>query len=133
MIDVVFQLLIFFVIASTGHVAESLLPTQLPAAGAVPSALPRTERASWADEVFVKLSRTDAGQTVADLNGTTYEDLEKLGGVLSALADISRESPIILDIDDAVPLGDAIRVYDACRGAGFESISFAADRQDLAE
>ena len=33
MIDVVFQLLIFFVVASTGQVAEALLPTELAASG----------------------------------------------------------------------------------------------------
>lgn len=131
MIDVVLQLLIFFVIASTGHVAESLLPTQLPANGAIAAPVPRTERASWADEVFVKLSRNDAERTVADLNGMPYEDLQKLTGVLRELADVSQDNPIILDIEDAVPLGDAIQVYDACRSAGFESISFAADRADV--
>lgn len=131
MIDVVFQLLIFFVIASTGHVAESLLPTQLPANGAIASPTPRTERETWADEVFVKLSRNAADKTVADLNGTAYEDLAKLTGVLSALAEVSHDNPIILDIEDTVPLGDAIRVYDACRSAGFESISFAADPEDV--
>jgi biopolymer transport protein ExbD len=127
MIDVVFQLLIFFVIASTGQIAESLLPTQLPAEGAVTSLTPRTERESWADEVFVQLTRDDRDRTLADLNGTVYDDLERLTVVLSALAEISRENPIILQIDAAVPLGDVIRIYDACRSAGFESINFAAD------
>ncbi|MBL8850499.1 MAG: biopolymer transporter ExbD [Planctomycetaceae bacterium] len=131
MIDVVFQLLIFFVIASTGHVAESLLPTQLPASGAIASPVPRTERESWADEVFVKLSRNADGRTVADLNGTAYDDLHRLNGVLRALAEVSRDNPIVLDIEDTVPLGEAIRVYDACRSAGFESINFAADPEDV--
>lgn len=128
MIDVVFQLLIFFVIASTGQVAESLLPAQLPAAGAVRSLTERTERESWADEVFVKLTR-DADRTVADLNGTPYDDLAQLTGVLRALAEVSRENPIVLDIGAEVPVGDVIRVYDVCRGAGFESVNFAADAE----
>ncbi len=127
MIDVVFQLLIFFVVASTGQVAESLLPTQLPASGAVESVPETSERESWADKVFVKLSRDDRSHTVADLNGTVYDDLSRLTGVLAALGEVSRINPIILDINDAVPLGDVIYVYDACRKAGFESISFAAD------
>lgn len=126
MIDVVFQLLVFFVVAATGHVAESLLPTELPPAGATTSLVERTERESWADEVFVRLTR-DGEQTIADLNGTLYRDLGRLTQVLAALAEVSRDNPIILEIDDAVPLGDVIRVYDACRAAGFESISFAAE------
>lgn len=131
MIDVVFQLLIFFVVASTGQIAESLLPTQLPPSGAVAAIPEASERESWADEVFVTLSRVDDERTAADLNGTVYEDLERLTDVLSALAEVSRINPIILQIDDGVPLGDVIQVYDACRKAGFESINFAAEPEAI--
>jgi biopolymer transport protein ExbD len=34
---------------------------------------------------------------------------------------------VILDIDDEVPVGDMIHVYDLCRAAGYQSISFAAE------
>lgn len=128
MIDVVFQLLIFFVIASTGQVAESFLPTELPATGAIAAPNEPPEREPWADEVWVKLYR-DADRTIADMNGTVYEDLSRLEAVLRTLSEISRDNPVILDIADDVPLGDLIRVYDACRAAGFESIAFAADAQ----
>lgn len=126
MIDVVFQLLIFFVIASTGQVAESFLPTALPPTGAVAASAEPPEREPWADEVWVKLHR-DGDRTIADMNGTLYEDLAQLEQVLRTLAEISRDNPVILDIAGDVPLGDLIRVYDACRAAGFESIAFAAD------
>ena len=131
MIDVVFQLLIFFVVASTGQIAESLLPTRLPEAGAVASLPEADERESWADEVFVTLMRDAEERTVAELNGTVYDDLERVTSVLTALSEVSRENPIILDIEDAVPLGDVIRVYDACRRAGFESINFAAEPETI--
>jgi biopolymer transport protein ExbD len=126
MIDVVFQLLIFFVIASTGQVAESFLPTELPATGAVETPVETLEREPWADEVWVKLYR-DADRTIADMNGTVYEDLARLDEVLRTLAEISRDNPVILDIGGDVPLGDLVRVYDTCRAAGFESIAFAAN------
>ena len=131
MIDVVFQLLIFFVVASTGQVAEAFLPTELSASGAVTAPADPLEREPWADEVWVKLIfDEDAARTLADLNGTLYEDLPALIDVLRALADVSRESPVILDIDGAVPLGDVILVYDVCRAAGFDSVTFAADPSD---
>ena len=126
MIDVVFQLLIFFVIASTGQVAEAFLPTELPATGAVETPAEPLEREPWADEVWIRLFR-DADRTVADVNGTVYENLDQLVQILRALAEISRDNPVILDIAGDVPLGDLIRVYDASRAAGFESVSFAAD------
>jgi biopolymer transport protein ExbD len=126
MIDVVFQLLIFFVIASTGQVAEAFLPTELPATGAVAAPVEPLEREPWADEVWIRLFH-DGDRTIADMNGTIYEELDRLEEVLRALSEISRDNPVVLDIDAEVPLGDLIRVYDACRAAGFESIAFAAD------
>ncbi|REJ80784.1 MAG: biopolymer transporter ExbD [Planctomycetota bacterium] len=128
MIDVVFQLLIFFVVASTGQVAEAFLPTELSAGGTVTAPVDPMEREPWADEVWVELIFDEnEAKTLADLNGTLYEDLTVLTGVLRQLAEVSRESPVILDIGGDVPLGDVILVYDVCRAAGFDSVNFAAD------
>jgi biopolymer transport protein ExbD len=129
MIDVVFQLLIFFVVAAAlGQMPESLLRTELAAAGAVQDAAAPIEREPWAVEVWVKLSLDrPSGRTVADMNGTVYEDLSQLKAQLRALSELSPDSPVILDNGDEVPLGDVISVYDTCRAAGFESVNFAAD------
>ena len=32
---------------------------------------------------------------------------------------------MILDIDGPVPLGDVVRIYDACQSANFRQVSFA--------
>jgi biopolymer transport protein ExbD len=78
--------------------------------------------------VWVKLSLDrPSGRTVADMNGTAYEDLSQLKAQLRALSELSPDSPVILDNGDEVPLGDVISVYDTCRAAGFESVNFAAD------
>jgi biopolymer transport protein ExbD len=128
MIDVVFQLLIFFVVASAGHVAEALLPAELPATGAVAAPVDPLERESWADDVWVRLSVDPASQrTLADLNGTTYRELGQLKAVLAALAQISTENHVILDIAQETPMRDVVFVLDTCRAAGFESVDFAAD------
>lgn len=132
MIDVVFQLLIFFIVASTGQVAEALLPAELPAAGAVAAPVEPLERESWADDVWVRLSVDAPSQrTVADLNGTLYADLAQLKAVLSALAEISTENHVILDIADETPMRDVVFVLDTCRAAGFESVDFAADPPEV--
>jgi biopolymer transport protein ExbD len=44
---------------------------------------------------------------------------------LLALAETTSEIPVILDIEGAVPLGDVVRVYDACQSAQFRQVSFA--------
>jgi biopolymer transport protein ExbD len=135
MIDVVFLLLVFFVVAAAGQVRESVMPTQLPDVGASIDMPPPVveEREVWADQVWVRLFLNEqSDRTNADVNGTVYDDLSRLTAVLSALGELSVESPIILDIAGPVPWGDVIYVWDACRAAGFDSINFAADAPENA-
>jgi biopolymer transport protein ExbD len=126
MIDVVFLLLVFFVCAATGQIRELLLPTDL-AAGAVSSSEP-VEMETPLGEVWLRL-RLKGGRTIVDLEGTDYEDFGRLQETLQALAATAPEIPVILDIQPDVPLGEVIRVYDACQASGFESVHFAADPQ----
>lgn len=127
MIDVIFQLLIFFVCASAGQMVESHLPTEL-AAGSVESAVPVIVERPFG-EVWLRLRRKgDAGDeniTVVELNNRKYSDEASLRTTLLALAETTPEIPVILDIDGPVPLGDVVRVYDACQSAQFHQVSFA--------
>lgn len=128
MIDIVFQLLIFFICASTGSVRDLLLPTDL-APGAVASAVSQPVEKPLG-EVWLKLERR-GDATVSVLEGTDYPEFGLLRTVLRALAETAQELPVNLDIDGEVPMGDVIRVYDACKAAGFVSINFAASAEDL--
>ncbi len=128
MIDIVFLLLIFFVVTASGGVREELLPTELSAAGAVESDITPVEQEGLTVEVWLKLMyEAESRKTSVDMNGTAYQDLEKLKEQLRALAELGPENPVILDISRDVPLGDVVDVYDTCQAAGFESVSFAAD------
>lgn len=124
LIDVVFQLLIFFICASTGHLREMLLPTDF-AAGAVGSTPPQQIEKPLG-EVRIKLRR-DVDTTIFQVEGREFEDLETLQPMLFALASTAVEIPVILEIAGDVPLGDAVGVYDVCRAAKFRTINFAAD------
>ena len=128
LIDVVFQLLIFFICASTGHMKELLLPTDFRAGaiGAVDSELPEKPLG----EVWIRLTR-DQEETVAFLEGREFRDLDSLDATLRNLANASTEIPVILQIAPDVPLGDVIRVYDVCRAAKFQSINFAAESNSI--
>lgn len=130
MIDIVFLLLVFFVVAAAGQVHESLLPTELTAAGGIESSEP-IERDPWIVEVWLKLRTADAGQTVINMNGTEYADIDQLAAPLKTLAGLSAESPVILDNGPDVPMRDVIAVYDLSRAAGFESVNFAAKAEDV--
>jgi len=131
MIDVIFQLLIFFVCASAGQTMEKHLPTEL-AAGAIESANPVIVERPFG-EIWLRLRRrvpegTEA-LTVVELNDREYSDEPALRKTLLALAETTPEIPVILDIAGSVPLGDVVRVYDACQSAQFRQVSFATKAQ----
>lgn len=124
LIDVVFQLLIFFICASTGHLREMLLPTDF-ASGAIGDKAPR-EIEKPIGEVRIKLRR-DVDTTIYQIEG---RDFDELGGVEEFLRSLAKEAidiPVILEIQGDVPLGDAVSVYDTCRAVRFRSIHFAVD------
>ena len=128
MIDVIFQLLIFFVCASAGQVQEAHLPTELTP-GSIESVNPLAVERPFG-EVWLKLHQRDgeepnSKQTVVELNDREYSDDATLRQTLIVLAETTPEIPVILDIDGPVPLGDVVRVYDACQAANFQQISFA--------
>lgn len=127
MIDVVFNLLIFFVVASALNVQELVLKADLAETGSVPGArdVAVAEPALPVDEVRIDLAEGSDGKTTMTLNGTTYTAFAELREVLRELATIAPESPVTLRIAPSVTAGELLRVYDTCREAGFVSVQFA--------
>ena len=124
MIDVVFLLLIFFISASANQIREFLLPTEL-ATGSIESTETEPQEKPLG-EVWLKLKRLD-DQTIVELNDREYAQFDQLKQTLTELAALAPEIPVILDINEDVPLGEMIRTYDTCLAAGFQSINFATD------
>jgi biopolymer transport protein ExbD len=129
MIDCVFLLLIFFVCASVGRIAESLMSVDLSSGNIAASDVnPVESKPAWVTDVWLKLKwDSTAERTLVEMNGREFTRFEPLEADLRALAELSPDSPIILDIEGRVPAGDVIRVDDTCRAAGFRSINYAAD------
>ena len=123
LIDVVFQLLIFFICASTGHMKELLLITDFRAGET--SANGQKDREKPLGEVWIRIRRMNEATTYL-LEEREFRDPNQLNETLKTLASTTREIPVILDIQKEVPLGDLIQVYDFCRTARFRSINFAA-------
>lgn len=122
MIDVVFLLLIFFLVVAAGRRSEAKLPVELGSGstGGVPLAAPATT-----EEVWIRAaSNTLAGTTTWTINETEYGTPREVRDVLKQLADLQPDMPVILDIGPEVPAGDLVEVYDACRAAGLEAINF---------
>ena len=131
MIDIVFLLLVFFVCVATDRVVEHDLPTELAGGGVTAESTEQQD--SWITEIRVKVYPDAAAQqAIIEMNGRQFDDEEQFRQTLVSLADVSRESPVILDIGSAVEVGDVIKVYDACRAAKFTSINFAMRADELA-
>ena len=124
MIDVVFQLLVFFICTVNFEVIEDLLPTSLAVAGSTSTATP-IEIEPELEHVVVKAAVSN-GHILWTVNQRPCDSLSEVRDVLRVVAGIDASLPVILDVEPDVPLGDMIDVYDLCRLAGFEKIQFAA-------
>jgi biopolymer transport protein ExbD len=125
MIDVVFQLLIFFVCTVSFQALEEILPADLKAAGGVASKAEIDPELLELEELVIRVESVD-GRTQWSLNGRVYASLADLRSVLRQLVEVRSDMAVILDIDPGIAMGDVIDVYDTCRMAGFERIHFAA-------
>ena len=125
LIDVVLQLLIFFICASTGHMKELLLLTDFRAGSVGSAESPVIEKPLG--EVSIRLNRVDDA-TVAFLEGREFPNLAQLSDTLRALASASTEIPVTLEIEGDVPLGDVVYVYDVCRASKFQSVNFTVSK-----
>ncbi|HXY34581.1 MAG TPA: biopolymer transporter ExbD [Planctomycetaceae bacterium] len=132
MVDVVFQLLVFFVLASGGRIAERTLSTTL-SAGAVASTAPQQAvEPEKPKEVWLHLQRDESAQkTTLRLNHGPRGDIASLPQMLRAIKEVEATSNVILEVQGKIPWGDVIQVYDACRAAKFRAINFAASPEEL--
>ena len=122
MIDVVFQLLIFFICTASFQLSEELLPTSLAiSGGAVP---PVRELDPELERIIVRGEAIDRGTTWT-VNDRPCSSLVEVEQMLRAVAATDRALPVVLDVGGEVPLGDMIDVYDLCRLVRFERIEFA--------
>ena len=119
MIDVTFQLLIFFMIAATYTVQKTLdLPKQSPnpdAAGAV------TMEQLEQENIIVRIA-TD-GSIVVDDQPTPVDDL------VSRLRNATRSrqsAELVLDVDDEVAHDVVVKVIDAAGAANIEKVLFVS-------
>jgi biopolymer transport protein ExbD len=129
MIDVVFQLLVFFVWTCSFQIVENTLPSQLAAVPghASPAADLPPERDF--DDVVVRILWR-AGRPAWRVNGAPAASLPAVRRTLAGIARIKPDAPIVLHPDQEVPLGGVIDVYDLCRLQGFQKIQFVASLPD---
>jgi len=125
MIDVVFLLLIFFVATASFQMIEHVLPSSLQALPGSGVQTAEDPPPPDFDQVVIQILHEE-NRTMWLINETAAGSLEQVKQTLQALAATTTEVPLIIDPDEAVPLGDVIDIYDIARLAQFEKIQFAA-------
>ena len=134
MIDVIFLLLIFFVSTASFRAAEEILPTNLSLPGTTSEIEPIERELEDLEEIVVKILWRDGrpgwqiesrGQQISP---RVLRDLEELQATLRAVADVQKDLPVIIDVEDKdkVLIEDVIDVCDVCRRIGLEKVRFAA-------
>lgn len=129
MIDVVFLLLIFFLTTSSFQRLEK----QLPSASAMPpqqskqgvSQEPVLPEANDFNDIIIKIGNRN-GALEYKLQDAVVADIAQLEGRLIAILKIRNDVPIIIDPENSVASGEAIRVYDMIRNNGSLSVFLVA-------
>ena len=132
MIDVVFQLLIFFVCTVNFQKQEESLaatPRVTAKAGGTGSkAEPPPPELQDLEQVELNMTRR-AGATEWTVNGDVCRSLADVRARLTALSKIATYKatvPVVLDAADDVPMSDAIDAYDLCLKLGFQKVQFVS-------
>jgi biopolymer transport protein ExbD len=131
LIDVVFQLMVFFVWTAGFQVAEYMLPSQLSpltGTGAATADEPPPPPEEDFDRVVVRLLWI-GDRPAWKISDVSVETLIDVRTRLDAIFQIKKDAPVVLHPDPEVPLGHVIDVYDLARLIGFDKIQFAASEK----
>ena len=113
LIDMVFQLLIFFMLTSS-FVMQPGIKVNLPKA--VTSEIVKYENI----EVVV------SGENVIYLNGKVVT-MQELNNLLKTVA--KRQQPILIKADRRASLGRVVEIWDMCRDLGIQQINIATSQE----
>lgn len=123
MIDVVFQLLIFFMLATSFKALEGRLDATLPRSGAV-EAPQLSEREMDLEMITIKLENV-GGMAKIVLNDAPCETFRELAGRLLQLRKLV-SVPVVIDAKPDVKFQHVITALNVCAWANIEDVSFAA-------
>lgn len=115
LVDVLFLLLIFFMLTSTFKRAGEL---ELK----LPKSSTSTPMRSARSDKPVELVLTEQGTLLLDGSPTTFE---KLLPALRALHAREPDGQVMIEAEEAVPHGHVVRLLDAVRTAGFRGVGIA--------
>lgn len=129
MIDVVFLLLVFFLTTASFQRLEKLLPSSVSAKsdttlGESQDTPPSPPQEDIHDCV-IKL-KNQGDQIEYQWNGLVVASLQEIQERLAAILKVRADIPIIVDPEDSILAGDALRVYDTAKRAGAIAVYMVA-------
>ncbi|MFM8402590.1 MAG: biopolymer transporter ExbD [Pirellula sp.] len=129
MIDVVFLLLVFFLTTASFQRLEKLLPSSVSAKsdttlGESQDTPPSPPQEDIHDCV-IKL-KNQGDQIEYQWNGLVVASLQEIQERLAAILKVRADIPIIVDPEDTILAGDALRVYDTAKRAGATAVYMVA-------
>ena len=131
MIDVVFLLLIFFLCTASFQTPEADLAASLLVETSGPGTSDPFESLPQFDELTI-VGASRGGTTTWSINQSEpTSDAARIAGLLGELAEIDRTAPVTIEPDGPTPLAEVIRIYDAARLAGFNSVRLAASAESI--
>jgi len=131
MIDVVFLLLVFFLSTSSFQKLEKNLPGAVSTApeakqqGNQETQEPPIGQSDLSD-VVITIKRAQNQSLEYKLNEEPIASLNSLSQRLAAILKVRTDVPIIVQPDDIVPAGEAIRIYDLARSKGAIAVFLVA-------
>jgi len=129
MIDVVFLLLVFFLTTASFQRLEKLLPSSVSAKSdttlgesqETPPSPPQED----IHDCVIKL-KNQGDQIEYQWNGLVVASLQEIQERLAAILKVRADIPIIVDPEDSILAGDALRVYDTAKRAGATAVYMVA-------
>lgn len=112
MIDTMFFLLVFFMIATLSMTMQKGMPVNLPTAGSETEIVPEQ----------VSLTLTQNGQLFFNKEPIGILDLEPR---LQSLLQVGEEPSVVINADEAVSHGRVIEVMDSVRKTGINNMAIA--------
>ncbi|MBX3180373.1 MAG: biopolymer transporter ExbD [Candidatus Hydrogenedentes bacterium] len=127
LIDVVFQLLIFFMLSST-FVVQTSIPIEIPKA-------PGANKLEVKDvDIFLRpgVGGPDNGGEIIVRGGDLQEDIQisewaELSEFLSVIAERKPDALVLIYADDQTPSGRLVRVFGIANSVGIEKYGVAAE------
>jgi biopolymer transport protein ExbD len=126
MIDIVFQLLIFFMVGSNFSTPEKKMVTDLPRTGQPPKDQKKIELI----KVYLKFAEGRSGIQITCNDEPLGEDWGALFGMMKQLAEIDSEVPVVIDAEKSMPFGYVVKAMDTSKQANLTQIAFSAGKSE---